>query len=97
MPISAQLAPDEAEKAASIEPCSSLLIERAALRIQNTIEVRMMAATTPTIASKSSWAFCGNSALTSCSPAPTKSDMATARKMPTQITGIHADRPVWRR
>ena len=52
--------------------CSSLLIERAALRIQNTMEVSTTTASSPTMASNSSCARCGNSALTSCSPAPTR-------------------------
>ena len=73
-----------------MEPCSSVLIERAALRIQKTIQTSTTTATAPTAASNSSWAFCGKEALASCRPAPTNSDSAMARKTPTQTAGSQA-------
>ena len=97
MPIRARPCADEPASAASIEACSSRLIERATLRIQNTMEVSTATATRPTMASNSSCVRCGNSALTSCSPAPTNSDAATASNTPSHTAGIQSPRPVWTR
>ena len=97
IPISAHVPREPPPSATSIDSCSSDLIERAALRIQNTIETSTVTAMAPTIASKSSCPFCGNSALANCRAAPTSSEKAMASRMPIQTAGIHADRPVWRR
>ena len=55
MPISARPWLREPARAESIDACSSRLIERAALRIQNTIEVSTATASEPDEASNSSW------------------------------------------
>ena len=62
MPISAQAGPRASASAASMSCSMVLLIERAALRIQKTIESQDDDGEAPTIASKSSWVRCGNCA-----------------------------------
>lgn len=95
MPIRPQAAPPAS--AVSTEDCSSRLIERAARFIQNTMQTSTKTAMKPIAASNISCAFCGKPALSSCSTAPAKSAVATARKIPIQTAGSHCPRPVWRR
>lgn len=71
-----------------------LRIERAALRIQKTMERRMTTAAAPTSASKSSCVRCGNWEPTASTAAPAKSDSATARSTPIHTVGSQSDRPV---
>ncbi len=95
MPISAQPCPSAPlPSALSMEACSSPLMDRAALRIQNTIEVSMTTAIRPTTPSNSSCCFCGNSAASSCRPAPANSESAVASSTPTHTAGISAPRPL---
>ena len=94
IPISAQVGPRVSDSAASISCSIVARIERAALRIQNTIESSTTTAQSPISASKISWAFCGSPEPTASTAAPTKSDIATARNTPTHTVGSHSPRPV---
>ena len=83
--------------AASMESCSCDLMDRAALRIQNTMEVRMPAATTATTPSNSSCCACGNSSLARFSPMPRAKQSTLARTTPDHTSGSIRARPVWLR
>ena len=94
---SAMAPPDRRDSAASTEPCSSLLMERAAFFIQKIMEVSTPTATRATAPSKNSCCFCGNSASAAFMAMPSARQMAVARTTPAHTAGMKRERPVcWR-